>query len=512
MEIGSSPALLPSPTVTGRVTSLLAQLPPGQILLAEVETRLSESSYRLRLTESGQTLRAQSSLNLAPGTLLKLEVTQPGNPPQLRLLPSTDTEDAATRATQHALRNYLPHQLNLDEVTRTLRHALQALTGSVTEPSLPRSVRLALDALLDAVPTQAELATPAGLKKAFENSGLFLEARLATALRDGKPLPSGSDFKSRLLNLLTQLTSVTKSQTPSFDTPTPAPGDARIWPDAKAAPTPSLPGTQASSLTGTTPETADEVPGILLGANRSLAAHDRTANTPPSACQTPSPRTDPGHPGPAAEVIPLPTLSAPNRSGQDTTLLVDEIEGRQPKLVMDKPSTTTPDAPCDDEDAFASPTSELKPMLHKTEGALARVVLDQLASQPQPDGKQTAWQVEIPFTAGNHTDSARLKIVRERKTESGPEGTFWSVTLELNPPGLGRVHSRITLASGHVDSYFWSDQPATTDLIHANLNMLAARLQQAGLDIGRLDTVPVAPAEPVPDTVLARAGLVSERV
>ena len=138
--------------------------------------------------------------------------------------------------------------------------------------------------------------------------------------------------------------------------------------------------------------------------------------------------------------------------------------------------------------------AELKLLLHKAEGALAGIVMDQLASLPQSDGRQTVWQLEIPYVLGDRADALKLKVVREGKRGAPPLQCFWSVTLELHPPGLGTVNARISLTAGNIDSYFWSDRPETAQAIQSHLDLLAARLQHAGLSVGRLDTLPSAPA------------------
>jgi flagellar hook-length control protein FliK len=137
----------------------------------------------------------------------------------------------------------------------------------------------------------------------------------------------------------------------------------------------------------------------------------------------------------------------------------------------------------------------LRSMLEKAEGALATVVLDQLASLPLADDRQSVWQIDIPYTNDQGADVARLKVVREGKRGAAAAQSFWSVTLQLKPPGLGTLNARITLIGGSIDSYFWSDRPATTDMVASHLDVLAARLQHAGLDIGRLDTLPAAPSD-----------------
>lgn len=128
-------------------------------------------------------------------------------------------------------------------------------------------------------------------------------------------------------------------------------------------------------------------------------------------------------------------------------------------------------------------------LLNKTEGAIARIVVDQLASLPKTDEQQTVWQVQIPYTHGQHTDTVKLNISRENKPNQGSEKANWSVELELNPPGLGTLHSRISLVDDRIDTNFWSDQQALTTLVRDNLSQLADSYIQAGLAVGNLNAL-----------------------
>jgi len=144
-------------------------------------------------------------------------------------------------------------------------------------------------------------------------------------------------------------------------------------------------------------------------------------------------------------------------------------------------------------EAAPRPQAELKALLQRAEGALASIVLDQLASLPVADGRQAVWQLEIPYRMEQYGDALRLRVERDGKPGALPAQCFWAVTLELHPPGLGTVHARISLSGGIVDSYFWSDRPATAAAIQSHLDLLAARLEGAGLRVGRLDTLPQPP-------------------
>ena len=135
-------------------------------------------------------------------------------------------------------------------------------------------------------------------------------------------------------------------------------------------------------------------------------------------------------------------------------------------------------------------------LLNKAEGAIARIVVDQLASLPQNENQQNIWQIEIPFTHGQQTDTAKLKINRESKDNHQPnDKANWSVVLELNPAGMGTIHSKISLVDDRIDTYFWSDQQKLTALVREHLDLLANRYTEAGLSVGQINTLD-GPASP----------------
>jgi hypothetical protein len=152
-----------------------------------------------------------------------------------------------------------------------------------------------------------------------------------------------------------------------------------------------------------------------------------------------------------------------------------------------------------------------KALLNKTEGAIARIVLDQLASLPKNDDTHNVWQIEIPFTDAHHTDSVKLKINHDSKGNQAEGTANWSVVLELNPPGLGTLHSRISLVGQAIDSYFWSDQQATAALVREHLDVLAARYAQAGLAVGQLNVLEGAPVNAKVSALSELPTLVDER-
>jgi hypothetical protein len=74
-------------------------------------------------------------------------------------------------------------------------------------------VAAALKQFAARLPLLDTLTTPAGLKRAVSDSGIFLEARLAEALTEGKAPAVQNDIKANLLQLVAQLRSLTTPAT-----------------------------------------------------------------------------------------------------------------------------------------------------------------------------------------------------------------------------------------------------------------------------------------------------------
>jgi hypothetical protein len=373
MEAVRAPAPAPAPAPALRPATG-APLKLGDVVVAVVQARLSETSFLLQLNPGGRSVVAHSAADLPPGTSLKLEVAKLGALPELRPVPAdapvagagTATAPAPADSAQgQALRLFLPKQLALAEFAAELPE----LAGR--DSPLPAPLKQAIETLLAALPRPGQLGTPDGLKRSLQDSGVFFEARLAAGPGPGFP---ESDFKGRLLDLLHRLEAYPREAAP-------------------------------------TPETGD-------------FARQETG-----------------------------------KAGGDSAL-----------------------------DALAQ----------KVEGALARVGLNQLASLPQPDGGQS-WRLEIPCADGDRSNAAKLLIESEqRRQSSGESAPSWSVNLELSPPGLGAFCARIVLTGGRIDAYLWSDRAGTAGLIQGHREFLRARLEQAGLAVGRLDALehPPSPARP----------------
>ena len=183
----------------------------GQILPISVVE--APAPGRAVLMMAGQRIEAQTEVPLTAGQRLTARVETADPPQVLRILAPPDpdspggtgvrsaqplppaghgTPDAVLR---EALRSVLPS-------AGSLGGALESVTRLLTEVRAPANLSPVVDTLLATLPTVNQVSKGPGLRAAVEDSGTFLEARLA-AMAPGQPPPT--DLKAQLLRLATLL-------------------------------------------------------------------------------------------------------------------------------------------------------------------------------------------------------------------------------------------------------------------------------------------------------------------
>jgi len=188
--------ILPT-TVTAALTltrpaAAIANWRVGQVLQAIAVTGGHQGRAQLRI--GAHTVEAQTRVPLRPGQPLRLEVTELGPRPTLRIL-ADPVNDPVTAAVRRAV----PRQQSPGALLSTLSEAVRP---DSSQP-LPEPVRtLAARVAAQAAEPEA-LARPGGLRQAVARSGLFLEAQLARTEPDESALRV--DGKANLLRLLETL-------------------------------------------------------------------------------------------------------------------------------------------------------------------------------------------------------------------------------------------------------------------------------------------------------------------
>jgi len=122
----------------------------------------------------------------------------------------------------------------------------------------------------------------------------------------------------------------------------------------------------------------------------------------------------------------------------------------------------------------------------KVEGAIARIVLNQIASYPADDTSKQQWHIELPVIQKDTTNPVKLLITRDSKNGAGEEKNQWSIDLELEPQGLGRISSRIVFVDNEISTFFRCERSTTNQLINDQLGVLRQRLVQSGINPGNI--------------------------
>lgn len=168
---------------------------PNQRLFALVISAAADGTVQLQTPQGRITARA--SPPLTAGQLIQIE-TSSGR----HAMTVTAAADTAELIPQQ-LRAVLPRQATLTPLLATLAAATRG--QSVANGSLPAPALAAAANLWSALPVPRDIASPAGLKRALIDSGVFLENRLMAAAPVEGIESTGTDFKAGLLRLIDAL-------------------------------------------------------------------------------------------------------------------------------------------------------------------------------------------------------------------------------------------------------------------------------------------------------------------
>lgn len=199
-------------------------LKAGEVVSATV---LSDSSGgRVNLELVGKLVDAQTELTLLKGQQLQLRAEPDGSRLLLRLL-----DDPLLLLKNRILRTTLPRQESIQNLMSELRNLVKA-TPEAQWKQLPQPVRQAVEQIINLNNTSKGTLTPDGLRSAIQNSGLFLENRLATAPTQTVE----QDLKALILRLINAV-----QRAPTNAPPPTAPTMPRAEPELnlRADPTPA---------------------------------------------------------------------------------------------------------------------------------------------------------------------------------------------------------------------------------------------------------------------------------
>jgi hypothetical protein len=379
-----------------------------------------------------------------------------------------------------------------------------------------------------------------GLQNAFQKSGLFLEASLAS---ESVPPAAGiPDLKAALIvlrqTLLSSLgavespgVSATVAQQPSLPgapgTPTLDAASRAIAPQPVSPAAPETSSAEAAAparaaaaptLVPSSPEI--EVQEILLPQARVPVADDtlELGNT----VRIVLPET-PDNAGPRAattgaalnllqEVVPESPLEIGNVSPTAASLK----GGRNDDVTV---HTNTPPPPFRGALPSAqpvvspsiAPSAPLPTIAHHllgdTEAAIARQTLLQVASLPDHldiasarlDPAAPRWNFEIPFATLQGTTIAQFEVSRDGGgSEVETAKRIWRARFSLDIEPGGPVHALVSLSGERTSVRIWAERPMTAAQLRAGVSRLSQALSEAALQPGDIVIRDGAPPQPAP--------------
>jgi len=484
----------------GGVASELV-LAPGSVVNAQVLKVLDANLVRIAI--AALSIDVLTEIPLQEGQALQLAVSQTKDGIRLALVgqggevgdavtlsPEALVDAAANRPTIVAPKNVLTpvERAAVSIAAQTAATEQESLAplfanlgAAVSSGSLPPKLQQAIAQVLAQQTSLDQNLDGGDIKNAFQKSGIFLEASLATGSVPSSGVP---DLKAALIVLRQTL-----------QTALGADGTAT----AKAAPaqaglsnaTPGLVPLAAADL---------EIHEILLPQARLPVSQDiaQTRGGLHGALAAPLDS------GPSAGATlnllqeALQELGNPVRAavtpkaapGDDITVHTNTppppFRGAAPTAQPIASASIAPDAP------LATTAHHL---LDDTDAAIARQTLLQVASLPDRidgsgpkiDVTTPRWNFEIPFVTPQGTAMAQFEISRDGSaSEVEAAKRVWRARFSLDVEPTGPIHALVSLIGEKTSVRMWAERPATAAQLRAGAADLSQALSRAELPPGEI--------------------------
>jgi hypothetical protein len=491
-------------------------LKPGSVVNAQVLKILAADLVRIAI--AGLSIDVASEVPLLPSQNLQLAVTQSKDGIRLAMVgqggdaagaaadavtlsPDALADAVIDRPTIVAPKNALtPAERAAVSVAaqaaateqESLAPLFANLGAAVSASNLPPKLQAAIAQVLAQQTSLDQNLDGSDIKTAFQKSGIFLEASLAS----GSVPPQGvPDLKAALIVLRQTLQSALGSN---------------AAPQATAA---SLPLATAPSLAPSAEFDVQEimlpqarlpaVPDAALPGNAARSALAAALNAGPSAGATLNLLQE------ALQALgsPLrPAMLPKDVRGGDVTVHTNTppppFRGALPTAQPIAAPTIAPDAP------LATTAHHL---LDDTDAAIARQTLLQVASlpdrvdvsAPKIDASAPRWNFEIPFVTPQGTAMAQFEISRDGGAEQVEAvKRVWRARFSIDVEPTGPVHAQVSLTGDKTSVRMWAERPETAAQLRAGASQLSQALSRAELNPGEILIRDGAPPQAAP----ARAG------
>ena len=510
ISINSVSPVLAAQEVGGIAGELVLQ--PGSVVNAQVQKILAADLVRIAI--AGLSIDVGSEVPLQQGQNLRLAVTQTKDGIRLAMVgQGGDAADAVTlspdaladaaidRPTIVSPKNALtPLERAAVSVAaqaaaseqESLAPLFANLGAAVSASSLPPKLQAAIAQVLAQQTSLDQNLDGNDIKTAFQKSGIFLEASLASGSAPASGVP---DLKAALIVLRQTLQSALGANA--------APG--------AAAPPATLNATAASLA----PSPESDVQEIPLPQARLPAVPD--AALPGSAARSALSAALNAGPSAGATLNLLqealqafgnpvrPAIVPKEVRGGDVTVHTNTPPPFRGALPVAQPiaaPTIAPDAP------LATTAHHL---LDDTDAAIARQTLLQVASlpdridvsAPKIDMSAPRWNFEIPFVTPQGTAMAQFEISRDGGAEQVEAvKRVWRARFSIDVEPTGPVHAQVSLTGEKTSVRMWAERPETVAQLRAGASQLSQALSRAELTPGEIVIRDGSPPQAVP----ARAG------
>lgn len=399
--------------------------------------------------------------------------------------------------------------------------------------SLPPQLQQVVDRLLSLRPDLGPNLTGGDIKTAFQNSGLFLEASLASGLKGSSLVPPAAsasppaqlpDLKAALL-VLRQVLSVSAGPSATAS----AQGAATVpqqSPQPAAQPAPTASGAPPLSpdfepqevyLPQALLPVADDIES-LAGGNQTIyarlpdagvraAATGAALNLLQEVLQSGGQdlNLDPGSKL-GGSLEGGPSFKAGTANGPaDNNVFIVRTSTPPPPVRGGLPAAQPVAGPVV---SSGAPANEIaRHLLDDTDAAISRQTLLQVASlpdrvdvsAPRPDQAAPRWNFEIPFATPMGTAIAQFEISRDASGQNVEAvKRVWRARFSLDVEPAGPVHALVSLVGDKTSVRIWAERPATASQLRAGASQLSQALSRAELQPGDIVIRDGTPPQPKP--------------
>ncbi|NOJ49150.1 flagellar hook-length control protein FliK [Bradyrhizobium archetypum] len=508
--------VLPVQEAGGTAPELVLQ--PGSVVNAQVLKVLSADLVRIAI--ASLSIDVATEIPLQQGQNLQLAVSQTKDGIRLAVVEQGGTAADAVILSPDALADAAvgrptiisPKNLLTPLERAAVSAAAQAAAGeqdslaplfanldaAVSSGNLPPKLQEAIAQVLAQQTSLDQNLDGADIRMAFQKSGIFLEASLAS----GSVPPNGvPDLKAALIVLRQTLQSALGLNSATAPA-TPAGAQHSASPPAATTnPAPPL----SPNLDGQ--ETLLPQTRLPSAGNLALSTQARSSLVAPGAEASPGATLNLLQEALHQLGVPARATAAVLRDvGGEATLHTNTppppVRGALPSAQPIAAPTLQPQAPLE---------ATAHHLLDDTDAAIARQTLLQVASLPdrmdtsaKTDATAPRWHFEIPFATPQGTAMAQFEISRDGGHEEVEAAKrVWRARFSLDVEPAGPVHALISLSGDKTSVRIWAERPATAEQLRAGTSQLTQALSRAELQPGDIVIRDGAPPQAAP---AARAG------